>query len=83
MTLPGFDLSGAEGSSCCRVQRETQVLCLVAQGLSNEEIADLLVIAESTAKTHVRRILARIGARDRAQAIVLAYRTGLVPPGGR
>lgn len=58
--------------------RETEVLRLIGTGSSNAEIAEALVIAESTAKTHVKRILAKIGARDRAQAVVFAYRTGIV-----
>jgi DNA-binding NarL/FixJ family response regulator len=76
--------SSTAGRQLARLtQREAQVLRLVAQGLSNDEIADALVIADSTAKTHVKRILAKIGARDRAQAVVFAYQAGLVPPGGR
>jgi DNA-binding NarL/FixJ family response regulator len=62
--------------------RESQVLRLVAEGYSNQEIAGLLVIAESTAKTHVKRVLAKIGARDRAQAVVIAYQSGLMNPSG-
>jgi len=61
--------------------REREVLRLIAEGYSNEEIGDLLVIAESTAKTHVKRILAKIDARDRAQAVVIAYQGGLMAPG--
>jgi DNA-binding NarL/FixJ family response regulator len=59
-------------------ERERQVLLLVAHGRSNAEIADLLVIAESTAKTHVKRVLAKIDVHDRAQAVVFAYRSGLI-----
>src|SRR5215469_8364283 len=72
--LPGHDLSRL-------TEREREILCLVAEGLSNDEIAGRLYLSPLTTKTHVSRILTKLEARDRAQLVVIAYESGLVVPG--
>jgi DNA-binding NarL/FixJ family response regulator len=62
-------------------EREREVLALVAEGLSNEEVAERLFVSPATAKTHVSRTMGKLHARDRAQLVVIAYESGLVRPG--
>jgi DNA-binding NarL/FixJ family response regulator len=83
-----FATSGARGRHAAPPQeleqltdREREVMVLVAEGLSNDEIATRLVISPATAKTHVSRTMVKLGARDRAQLVVYAYEAGLIRPG--
>jgi DNA-binding NarL/FixJ family response regulator len=71
---PATELSGL-------TDREREVMALVGAGLSNDEIAERLVVSPATAKTHVSRAMVKLGARDRAQLVVFAYEAGLVRPG--
>ena len=74
--LPAGSDTGLEGLTT----REREAVALVAQGLSNDQIADRMVISPMTAKTHINRAMAKLHARDRAQLVVLAYESGLVTP---
>jgi DNA-binding NarL/FixJ family response regulator len=80
---PGRGSPGNQAALAALTEREREVLGLVASGLTNDEIARDLYVSPLTAKTHVSRILTKLGARDRAQLVVIAYETGLVTPGGQ
>ena len=79
---PGVARWEATGSLDGLTEREKEVLVLVARGLSNQEIGQQLFVTPATAKTHVSRLLMKLGARDRTQLVVLAYESGLVEPHG-
>jgi DNA-binding NarL/FixJ family response regulator len=79
-TAPGSGPAASHVLSAL-TEREREVLILVARGLSNDELAGELHVGESTIKTHVGRVLAKLGLRDRVQAVVFAYENGLIQPG--
>lgn len=81
LAQPELDQAAAPAELAALTDREREVLGLVATGLSNDEIAERLIVSPMTAKTHVNRAMVKLGARDRAQLVVIAYQTGLVRPG--
>ncbi|KUM85575.1 MULTISPECIES: response regulator [Streptomyces] len=81
LRAPNTGTTPAVGGLSGLSERERQVLALVARGLNNPEIADALGLSPLTAKTHVSRIMGKLGARDRTQLVILAYESGLVTPG--
>lgn len=81
LTAPAGVPDPDDGALRSLTEREREVVALVATGMSNQEIADHLVVSPFTVKTHVNRAMTKLDARDRAQLVVLAYRSGLVAPG--
>jgi DNA-binding NarL/FixJ family response regulator len=81
LCAPNTGTTSAVGGPSGLSERERQVLALVARGLNNTEIGDALGLSPLTAKTHVSRIMGKLGARDRAQLVIVAYESGLVIPG--
>lgn len=81
LRAPNTGTTSALGGPSVLSERERQVLALVARGLNNPEIADALGLSPLTAKTHVSRIMGKLGARDRVQLVIVAYESGLVTPG--
>jgi DNA-binding NarL/FixJ family response regulator len=83
LARPDSEVLAAPERLSALTAREREVLALVAAGLSNDEIADHLVLSTHTVKTHVNRAMTKLGVRDRAQLVVIAYETGLVRPAAR
>jgi DNA-binding NarL/FixJ family response regulator len=81
LAQPAASTAPTPTSLAALTPREREILTLVGLGLSNDDIADRLVISPVTAKTHVNRTMAKLGARDRAQLVIAAYETGMVTPG--
>ena len=76
-------IKGGAGAFSALTEREREILVLVARGMTNDEIGAELFISPATVKTHLARIMAKLGAHDRAQLVVRAYEGGLVRPGAR